>query len=96
MATVCKKKKVKYGALFYNDFELFRCITCNAKFEEKKGLNEHVSNVHVRENPFKCDLCQSSFTRFNELNGHRNSVHENTAPHRCESCNEDYFSENMG
>ena len=96
MATVCKKKKVEYGKLFYNDFELFRCITCYAKFEEKKGLNEHVSNVHVKENPFNCDLCKSSFTRINELHHHRNSVHENTAPHRCESCNEDYFSENMG
>ena len=90
MATVCKKKRVKYNAYFYNDIYPYQCATCNAEFKEKKDLDEHVSNVHDGKNPLKCDLCESTFARINELNRHRNSVHRNTAPHRCESCNEDY------
>ena len=91
MATVCKKNKVKYNAYFYNDLHPYQCATCNAKFEEKRDLNAHVSNVHDGKNPIKCDLCESTFARINELNQHRNSAHKNTVPHRCESCNEDFF-----
>jgi uncharacterized Zn-finger protein len=95
MATICKKKKVKYDEYFYNDSHPYLCAICNLEFEEERDLNEHVSSVHDGKNPFKCDVCQSTFARINELNRHRNSAHKNTAPHRCESCNEDFF-ENMG
>jgi uncharacterized C2H2 Zn-finger protein len=95
MATLCKKKKVRYDAYFYNDIHPYQCATCNAEYEEERDLNAHVSNVHDGKNPLKCDLCSSTFARINEQNRHRNFVHENAATHRCESCNEDFF-ENMG
>jgi uncharacterized C2H2 Zn-finger protein len=96
MSTVCKKKKLKYDAYFYNGLVLKLCATCNAEFCEKKDLDEHVSNVHDGKNPCKCDLCGSTFARMNELNRHNNNVHgKNTAIHHCQCCNED-FSENLG
>ena len=29
----------------------YQCATCNAEFEEKGGLNEHISNVHNEKLP---------------------------------------------
>ena len=90
MATVCRKKKVKYDKYFYNDLWLEQCAMCNAEFEEKKDLDEHVSKVHDGKNPFKCDLCESTFARMNELNRHNNNVHgKYTATQHCQCCNED-------
>ena len=67
------------------------CATCNAKFGEKKDLNEHVSIVHGGMNPCKCDLCGNTFARMNELNRHKTNVHgKNTASHLCQCCNKDF------
>ena len=89
MATVCKKKKVKYGSYFYNDTWNPTCATCNAKFEEDEDLDEHVSKVHDGKNPCKCDMCECTFARMNELNRHNNNVHgKYTANHYCQCCNE--------
>ena len=97
MATVCKKKKVKYDGYFYNEHEWLEiCATCNAEFGERKDLDEHVSNVHDGKNPCKCDLCGSTFARMNELSRHNNNVHKKcTATHHCQCCNQD-FSEIVG
>ena len=86
LGTVCKKKKVEYDGYFYNEHEgIELCATCKADFDEKKDLDEHVSNVHDGKNRIKCDLCESTFARMNERNRHKNNVHEKyTAAHLCQ------------
>ena len=53
MATICKKKKVKYDEYFYNDSSHpYLCAICNTEFEEERDLNEHVSSVHDKNKEF--------------------------------------------
>ena len=91
LGTVCKKKKVRYDAYFYNDLFMEQCSMCSEEFVEKEYLDEHVSKVHDGKNPCKCDLCECTFARMNELNRHNNNVHgKYTANHYCQCCNEDW------
>ena len=54
----------------------FQCAMCDTEFEEKRGLNEHVSNVHVHH----CQICNKYFPKKHELKIHIAIEHEEIKP----------------
>ena len=54
----------------------FQCAMCDTEFEEKRGLNEHVSNVHVHH----CQICNKYFPKKHGLKIHIAIEHEEIKP----------------
>ena len=62
----------------------FQCVSCNAGFLDKNGLNGHFEAV--KKNPLQCTICHSIFTRRGSLKNHISTVHEGNKPFQCSTC----------
>ena len=67
----------------------FQCDQCEKTFTHKKGLRDHIKNVHNQEKNFKCELCDyKSFSKAN-VYLHVKRVHEKRALYvPCPHCDE--------
>ena len=67
----------------------FQCDQCEKTFTHKKGLRDHIKNVHNQEKNFKCELCDyKSFIKAN-VYLHVKRVHEKRALYvPCPHCDE--------
>ena len=64
----------------------FPCSLCDATFDKKIGLKEHIVNVHPGETKIhKCKICQRSFTRSADLTRHQ-IVHSTERNVSCDEC----------
>ena len=66
-----KRKKVSMKtASGQKGKEKFKCHICNAKFEQKGDLTEHVITVHEGKKPFQCGICNANFGQKGTLKKH--------------------------
>ncbi|XP_065078309.1 transcription factor grauzone-like [Ochlerotatus camptorhynchus] len=64
---------------------------CNCRFEELKGLREHI-RVHMNPASFRCEQCQKNLGSKRSLTRHQLAVHlsDEVKPFQCESCSKKF------
>ena len=76
---------------------------CDAAFDNKYDLDEHVATLHQEKEmivveerkskvSLKCDECNANFASKNSLNYHMAAVHEGKKPFKCRICNAAFTS----
>lgn len=68
-----------------------RCIICNAVFEEKPTLEDHIREhkIQVEKEAVGCLYCDKTFSKLNTLLRHLKS-HEENKTHLCNVCNKTF------
>ena len=79
-SSVCKGEK-----------QLFKCITCDKSFAQKRFLDEHFENIHEVKILLKCEFCSEAFSEGRQMKNHLASVHEGKKFFQCIYC-EKHFS----
>ena len=64
------------------------CDYCNATFNQKSHLDEHIQRIHTHDFQYKCDKCELGFTRKDRLLKHIANHHEHII---CEHCGEQFI-----
>ena len=64
------------------------CDYCNATFNQKSHLDEHIQRIHTHDFQNKCDKCELGFTRKDRLLKHIANHHEHII---CEQCGEQFI-----
>ena len=86
---------MKHRLKVHNDtsFTHYSCNYCEAKFIEKKMLEEHVNMKHTHENEYKCPQCKFTTYRKGGVEHHIKVVHERALACFCPwNCGEEFNS----
>jgi len=65
---------------------IFPCLQCDAKFDQKIILRDHMRAEHERNRPHPCNQCNLEFSQRSALQMHVRTVHERQRPFHCEQC----------
>ena len=87
LSALVKHQKSHGNISSHNNIDrLFICLIdgCNAKFKERKHLNEHYNGKHLRKH--KCNICLKTFNNKNYLSNHIKQIHGNEKKHSCLYC----------
>lgn len=61
----------------------YPCTLCPSTFKRRYDLNQHVSAVHLKQQPFKCPECPKSFSHNGTMRKHVRTVHRKEKPFLC-------------
>lgn len=61
----------------------YTCAMCPSAFKRRYDLNQHVSAVHLKQQPFRCPECPKSFSHNGTMRKHVRTVHRKEKPFLC-------------
>ena len=93
----CPKPK-KRGLESYKSFDTFEiddeekdyvCNICLSRFSRKEARDNHVKNIHFKEQTYLCKVCGKQLASKNGLEAHMN-LHTDQPKHKCPECDKNY------
>ena len=66
----------------------FPCDQCEASYDRRAKLKNHIDTIHLGLKPYKCTQCDEAFGKNGNLLRHIKSAHENAFV--CEQCNKSF------